>query len=128
MSALPPTGASGYVKYRHAVEFHRVASVQEPVLGQGNDTNMYQVVNLEQPVTNYPISHALGDGRALPDLYTTPDTFSGLRAYPNVLPNAALQPSGSAPYASTLCGPPVEAVWVPIVVMHGLQEVFTVRN
>jgi hypothetical protein len=125
MSALPPTGSSGYVKYRHAVEFYRVASVQEPVLSQ-TDGQMYQVVDLEQAVTGYPISHALGNGRALPDLYTTADTFSGNRAYPNVLPNTALQPSGTAPFASG--AGTVEAVWVPIVVMHGLQEVFTVRN
>jgi hypothetical protein len=40
------------------IEFYRVASVQEAVLNQ-TDGQVYQVVNLEQPVTNYPISHVL---------------------------------------------------------------------
>src|SRR4029078_3676732 len=99
MSALPPLSpANGYVKYRHAVEFYRVASVQDPILSQ-TDGQMYQVVSLEEPVTNYPVSHVLGNGRALPDVYA-PETFSGLRAYPNSLPGTALQPSGGAPFAA----------------------------
>jgi hypothetical protein len=117
---LPPA-AGGFVKYRHAIEFYRVASVQEPVLSQ-TDGQMYQVVNLEQPVTTYPITHALGDGRALPDLYE-PYTFSG-NAYPIVI-------DGTGAVNSTLVGggtAAVNSVWVPIVVMHGLQEVFSVRN
>jgi len=127
MSAMPPLApASGYVKYRHAVEFYRVASVQDATLNQ-TDGQMYQIVSLEQPVAGYPISHQLGDGRALPDLFTDPNaTFSGLRAYPNSLPGTALQPAGGPNFASG--AGTVEAVWVPIVVMHGLQEVFSVRN
>jgi hypothetical protein len=116
-SAPPAAPASGYVKYRHAVEFYRVASVQEAVLNQ-TDGQVYQVVNLEQTVTNYPISHVLGDGRALPDLYEA-ETFSGLAAYPNYLPAQAVTTTGNRA---------VNTVWVPIVVLHGLQEVFTVRN
>src|SRR5437764_10526613 len=46
MAAAPPaTPATGYVKYRQAVEFYRVASVEDAVVNQ-NDGQMYQVVNL----------------------------------------------------------------------------------
>jgi hypothetical protein len=122
-STSPPASpASGYVKYRHAVEFYRVASVQDPILSQ-TDGQMYQVVSLEQKVNGYPISHSLGDGRALPDQFAaSPFTFSG-NAYPNVIDpgvgNNAITTGGAAH---------VEAVWVPIVIMHGLTEVFSVRN
>jgi len=116
-SVLTSATSVPYVKYRHAIEFYRVASVQEPFLNQ-TDGQMYQVVNLEQPVTTYPITHVLGDGRALPDLFET-ETFSGMAAYPTNLPGTAVTTSGNRT---------VNSVWVPIVVMHGLQEVFSVRN
>jgi hypothetical protein len=122
-SVLTAATSTPYVKYRHAIEFYRVASVQEAVPSQ-TDGQMYQVVNLEQAVTGYPITHVLGDGRALPDLYTiSPYTFSG-HAYPAVI-------DGSGANNSILVGggnAAVSSVWVPIVVMHGLQEVFSERN
>jgi len=127
MSAVPPFApASGYVKYRHAVEFYRVASVQDPVPSQNGDGQVYQIVTLEQTVTNYPIAHVLGDGRALPDVLEM-ETFNGAKAYPNMLPGPPLVPSGAPNYASR-AGADVNTVWVPIVVMHGLQEVYSVRN
>jgi hypothetical protein len=133
MTQIPAAApASGYVKYRHAVEFYRVASVEDAVLNQ-QDGQMYQVVNLEQQVTNFPITHALGDGRRLPDLLDeqnptapAPVTFDGLHAFPNVLPGTALRAGGGPAFAAA--DREYSAVWVPIVVMHNLQEVFTVRN
>jgi hypothetical protein len=124
-AAVPPLApATGYVKYRHAIEFHRVASVQDPVRDP-NTGQMHQVVNLEKPVKNYPISHVLGDGRALPDLYE-PETFSGNAAYPNFLPGPKAVPSGGPGFATA--GAQVNTVWVPVVIWHGLAEVFTAKN
>jgi hypothetical protein len=108
--APQPPVAAGATKYRQAIAFYRVASVQDAFLNP-TDGQMYQVVNLEQPVTGYPITHSLGDARQLPDPYGAGTTFSGNVVIPTTIPNAGIQ-----------------SVWVPVVIWHGLQEVFTVRN
>jgi hypothetical protein len=124
-SALPQTGVSAYTKYRHAIEFHRVASVQDARLNT-NDGLMYQIVNLEKPVKNYPVGHVLGDARPLPDLYEA-ETFGGAKAYPNVLPARPAVTSGTSPFA-TLAGADVNSVWAPVILWHGLIEVFSGTN
>ncbi len=113
-----PLPATGFVKYRHALEFHRVASTESPVLvTTGGNSYMYQVVNLEEPVSGYPIRHVLGDARSVPDIYdggaglpNTNWTFDGTHAIPNVIADDAT------------------TVWTPVVLLDGLREVFTVRK
>jgi hypothetical protein len=82
---------------------------------------MYQVVNLEKPVSGYPISHLLGDSRIVPDTFED-NTFDGLKAYPSTFVGDTTVDQ-SLPGAAAL-----SSVWAPVVLWHDLREVYTVRN
>lgn len=105
-------------EYRHAVTYHRVVDIGDPVASGGQ---VHLVVTLEKPMTNYPTfmvdtnGNSVADQRTLPDLYTDADTFPVEFA------------PGTVPMTTYITTDP-SVIWVPVLIMDGLQEIFEVSQ
>lgn len=102
-----PVGAAQRSYYRRGFEFYRVVDFSDPVVDVGGG-RVNQEVQVHQAPRGLPVRHTLGDLR-LPDTYVAPSwPIMDTDGNPNTQLTEAVAP----------------AVFYPVVILDGLQEVF----